>query len=247
MLEIRRLTKNFGGIIATNDLSIAVSAGEFHGIIGPNGAGKTTLVAQISGEIWPTSGAIIFDGEDITSLTPYQRCQKGIARSYQITSVFPDFSCLQNMFIAIQAHRGHSFRFWSDASINPAWRDEACRTLDAVGLGHRIEEIAGKMAYGEQRQLELAMALAGTPKLLILDEPMAGIAGEEAGRIVRLLEGLKRRYTIVLVEHDMDVVFGLADRISVLVYGSCLMTGSPDEVRNDQEVQEVYLGDDKAL
>ncbi len=244
LLETRGLVKRFGGVVATDDLSLAVRPGEIHAVIGPNGAGKTTLVAQIAGELKPTAGEIRFAGEDVTSLPVHARSARGLARSYQITSVLRGFSALDNVALAVQAHDGHSFRFWRRARADRALRDPARAILESVGLGGRGEVIAANLAHGEQRQLEIAMALATRPRLLLLDEPMAGMGPEESERMVELLGRLKGRETILLIEHDMDVVFALADRITVLVYGRAIASGRPPEIRANREVREAYLGED---
>ena len=244
MLQIRQLTKRYGGLLATDQLSLSLAAGELHAIIGPNGAGKTTLIAQLSGEVAPDSGAIEFDGHDITALLPAQRALRGLARSYQITSVFPEFSVLENVTLAMQAHRGHSFGFWTPMLAQPALVEPAMRANAQAGLSQRCSSKVSELAHGERRQLELAMVLVAEPKLLLLDEPMAGMSHQESGNVVRLLQGLKGRYTMLLVEHDMDAVFALADRISVMVYGRIIASGTPDDIRNNQEVKIAYLGEE---
>jgi branched-chain amino acid transport system ATP-binding protein len=244
MLQIRQLTKRYGGLLATDQLSLSLAAGELHAIIGPNGAGKTTLIAQLSGEVAPDSGAIEFDGHDITALLPAQRALRGLARSYQITSVFPEFSVLENVTLAMQAHRGHSFGFWTPMLAQPALVEPAMRAIAQAGLSQRCSSKVSELAHGERRQLELAMVLVAEPKLLLLDEPMAGMSHQESGNVVRTLQGLKGRYTMLLVEHDMDAVFALADRISVLVYGRIIASGTPDDIRNNEEVKIAYLGEE---
>ena len=244
MLQIRQLTKRYGGLLATDQLSLSLAAGELHAIIGPNGAGKTTLIAQLSGEVAPDSGAIEFDGHDITALLPAQRALRGLARSYQITSVFPEFSVLENVTLAMQAHRGHSFGFWTPMLAQPALVEPAMRAIAQAGLSQRCSSKVSELAHGERRQLELAMVLVAEPKLLLLDEPMAGMSHQESGNVVRTLQGLKGRYTMLLVEHDMDAVFALADRISVMVYGRIIASGTPDDIRNNEEVKIAYLGEE---
>ena len=244
MLQIRQLTKRYGGLLATDQLSLSLEAGELHAIIGPNGAGKTTLIAQLSGEVVPDSGAIEFDGHDITALLPAQRALRGLARSYQITSVFPEFSVLENVTLAMQAHRGHSFGFWTPMLAQPALVEPAMRAIAQAGLSQRCSSKVSELAHGERRQLELAMVLVAEPKLLLLDEPMAGMSHQESGNVVRTLQGLKGRYTMLLVEHDMDAVFALADRISVMVYGRIIASGTPDDIRNNEEVKIAYLGEE---
>jgi branched-chain amino acid transport system ATP-binding protein len=244
LLRVSELRKSFGALRASDGISFDVQPGETHAVIGPNGAGKTTFISQLAGNLRPDSGRITFAGEDITELPAPRRARKGLARSFQITSVYPEFSALQNVALAIQAHAGHSFRFWRDARRDPALTGPARKVLQDVGLSDRLEVLAANLAHGEQRQLEVAMALATGPRLLLLDEPMAGMGTEESQRMIALLSSLKRRQTIILVEHDMDAVFRLADRISVLVYGRVVATGTPEEVRANPEVRGAYLGED---
>jgi branched-chain amino acid transport system ATP-binding protein len=243
LLETVALTKRFGGLVATSDVSLALATGEIHAIIGPNGAGKTTLIGQLSGELRPDAGMIRFAGADISSLGPARRAALGIARSFQITSIFRDFTALDNVALAVQARAGHSFRFWHAARSDPELRDPAFAVLREVGLGERAEWLAGSLSHGEKRALELAMVLATSPRLLLLDEPMAGMGPEESAAMVTLLAGLKGRFAIVLVEHDMDAVFALADRITVMVYGRVIASGAPEAVRADPEVRRAYLGE----
>jgi len=243
LLSARKLFKRYGGLTATDQFDLDVNSGEIHAIIGPNGAGKSTLVGQLSGEIQPDAGQILLDGQDITHERIEQRALRGIARSYQITSVLPEFSALQNVMLAVQAHQGHSFRFWSPTWSQASLTEPAQEALEQVGLAERMHISAAAMAHGEQRQLELAMALAGKPRLLLLDEPMAGMSQSESARMTDLLLSLKGRYGIVLVEHDMDAVFRLADRITVLVYGRGIACGAPAEIRNNPDVKAAYLGD----
>jgi len=244
LLETRGLVKRFGGLPATNGVSLGVAAGELHAIIGPNGAGKTTLIAELAGEIAPDGGRIFLDGADISALGVAERAAIGIARSFQITSIFREFSVLDNVALAVQAHTGHSFRFWAKARRDPQLRDPARGILGDVGLGQRAELPAATLSHGEKRALEIAIALATRPRLLLLDEPMAGMGPQDAAGMVRLLASLKRKMTIVLVEHDMDAVFALADRISVLVDGRVIATGAPAEIRADAEVRRAYLGEE---
>ena len=246
MLEVAALSKRFGGIVASDHLSLAVAAGELHAVIGPNGAGKTTLISLLAGELAAQSGSIWFDGSDITSLPVYRRSAIGIARSFQITSLFPDFTALDNVALAVQARAGHSFRFWRNALRDPALRDPARAQLARVGLADRADEVAVRLSHGEHRQLELAVALAGRPRMLLLDEPMAGLGPEESSRMVALLRELKRELTILLIEHDMDAVFALADRITVLVYGRVIASGAPADIRANQQVRDAYLGEAEA-
>jgi branched-chain amino acid transport system ATP-binding protein len=244
LLEVRGLTKSFGGLIATNRVDFQILEGETHAIIGPNGAGKTTLIAQLAGDLSPDAGTIAFAARDITGLTAPARSRLGLARSFQITSVFRDFTALDNVALAVQAHAGHSFRFWRPARREDVLRAPARSVLESVGLGSRADVLAANLAHGEQRQLEIAMALATRPRLLLLDEPMAGMGAEESQRMIELLQSLKGRQTILLVEHDMDAVFALADRISVMVYGRLIATGSPEHIRENAEVREAYLGEE---
>ncbi|HVC10699.1 MAG TPA: ABC transporter ATP-binding protein, partial [Burkholderiales bacterium] len=225
LLEVTGLSKSFGALHATDQVQLHVLEGETHAIIGPNGAGKTTLIGQLAGDLRPDAGRIRFAGEDITALDAPARSRRGFARSFQITSVYRDFSALDNVALAVQAHAGHSFRFWRPARGDEALRAPARAVLQQVGLGSRADVPAANLAHGEQRQLEIAMALATRPRLLLLDEPVAGMGAEESQRMVRFLAALKGRETIILVEHDMDAVFTLADRISVLVYGRIIATG----------------------
>ena len=244
MLKVRGLAKSFGALRATDGVDLDVVEGEMHAIIGPNGAGKTTLISQLAGNLRPDSGSIRFGGEDITTLAAPRRVRKGLARSFQITSIYPEFSALQNVALAVQAHAGHSFRFWHAAATDPQLTEPAFQILDEVGLSERKDVLASNLAHGEQRQLEVAMVLATRPRLMLLDEPMAGMGTEESQRMIELLGGLKRKQTIVLVEHDMDAVFRLADRISVLVYGRIIATESPEKIRLNEEVRRAYLGED---
>ena len=244
LLQVSDLRKSFGALRASDGITFDVKAGETHAVIGPNGAGKTTFISQLAGNLRPDSGRIRFAGEDITELPAPRRARKGLARSFQITSVYPEFSALQNVALAIQARAGHSFRFWRDARRDPALTGPAMKILEQVGLGERTGVLAGNLAHGEQRQLEVAMALATGPRLLLLDEPMAGMGIEESQRMIALLSSLKGRQTLILVEHDMDAVFRLADRISVLVYGRMIATGTPEHIRASPEVRAAYLGED---
>jgi branched-chain amino acid transport system ATP-binding protein len=246
LLQVENLAKRFGGIVATDNLTLSVAAGELHAVIGPNGAGKTTLIAQLSGQLKSDSGRVRFDGSDITGLPMDRRSRLGLARSFQVTSLFPDLSVLDNVALAVQAHAGHSFRFWRDARGEPELREPAHAALARVGLSARADLPASLLSHGEHRQLELAMALAGNPRLLLLDEPMAGLGPEESARMVGTLRALKRELTILLVEHDMDAVFALADRITVLVYGRVIATGSPADIRANAAVRDAYLGEAEA-
>ena len=243
-LKIDTLVKRYGGLLATDHVSLELAPGELHAIIGPNGAGKTTLIGQLGREVTPGSGSIEFNGSDITSLPPAQRALRGLARSYQITSVFPEFTVLENVVLAMQAHCGHSFGFWKPVLQQKELVDPALHAIGQAGLSHRAQTHVSELAHGERRQLELAMVLVAEPKLLLLDEPMAGMSHQESGKVVQMLQGLKGRYTMLLVEHDMDAVFALADRISVLVYGRIIASGTPQEIRANQDVRTAYLGDE---
>ena len=244
ILEVRELRKAFGALAATDGVSLDLREGETHAIIGPNGAGKTTLIGQLAGNLKPDAGQIRFAGEDVTALSAPARARKGFARSFQITSIYREFTALDNVALAVQAHAGHSFRFWRPAREEAALRKPAQAVLDEVGLGARAGVLAANLAHGEQRQLEVAMALATRPRLLLLDEPVAGMGLDESQRMVQFLSSLKGRRSIILVEHDMDAVFTLADRISVLVYGRIIASGTPEEVRANVEVRRAYLGED---
>jgi branched-chain amino acid transport system ATP-binding protein len=244
LLETRNLRKSFGALVATDGVDFDVREGETHAVIGPNGAGKTTFIKQISGELQPDAGEVRFSGEDITALPAPRRSRKGLARSFQITSIYREFSALDNVALAVQAQEPHSFRFWRPAREDLALTGPANRILEEIGLDKRKDILAANLSHGEQRQLEIAMALATRPRLLLLDEPMAGMGTEESQRMIALLAALKGQKTIVLVEHDMDAVFSLADRISVLVYGRIIATGAPQEIRANPEVRAAYLGED---
>lgn len=244
ILRTQSLTKRYGALVVTDNVSLDIAAGELHAIIGPNGAGKTTLINQLSGELPAHSGRIWFNGADVTSRPIHERARLGLLRSYQITSIFEEFSVLENATFSAFASRRHAYRFWAPMLRDAQARDAALQALDDTGLTHRLHVAAGELGYGERRQLELAMSLAAGPRFLLLDEPMAGMSVQESDAVVTLLQRLKRKYTILLVEHDMDAVFALADRISVLVYGRVLFTGTPEEIRNHPEVRAVYLGEE---
>ena len=244
VLRIERLSKNFGGLRVTDDVTLDVLPGELHAVIGPNGAGKTTLINQVSGLLASDAGRIVFGGEDVTDLPMHRRAERGLARSFQITSILPRFSVLENVALAVQARRGSSFSFFGRAADEEALNAPALAALAQVGLVGRAADLAGELSHGEKRALELAIALAMEPKLLLLDEPMAGTGHDESERLVTVLRGLKGRFPMVLVEHDMTAVFALADRISVLIYGRILASGTPDEVRADRQVVSAYLGDE---
>jgi len=244
LLQIRELSKNFGSITACQKVSLEVHPGEIHALIGPNGAGKTTLLNQIAGDLAPDSGQIFFNGRDITRLPLYRRSNLGLARSYQITSVFPQLSVAENLLLAIQAQHGHSFRFWRRGLSVPRLRDALLPALARVGLSERADMIAGNLSHGEKKQLEVGMALACNPRLLLLDEPMAGMGPGGTVELSKLIRKLKESMTILLVEHDMETIFALADRMTVLVYGEVVTTGTADEIRNNPLVRQAYLGDE---
>jgi branched-chain amino acid transport system ATP-binding protein len=243
LLRVDNLVRRFGGIVATDHVCLDVGRGELHAIIGPNGAGKTTLISQLTGHLPPHSGSIHLNGRDISALPAWRRSALGLARSFQITSLLPDLTAADNVALAAQAHAGHSFRFFANARKETRLREAAHAALERVGLSPRADVVVSKLSHGEQRQLELAVALASRPQLLLLDEPMAGLGVTESARMVMLLKELRREVSIVLVEHDMDAVFALADRISVLVYGRVIAVGAPDAIRQNDEVKRAYLGD----
>ncbi len=246
LLQVDGLTKRFGGVVAADAIALDIAAGECHAVIGPNGAGKTTLIGLLAGEIAPERGSIRFDGRDVTAVAVHRRSQLGLARSFQITSLFADFTALDNVALAVQARSGHSFQFWQDARRQAALREPALQALDAVGLAARADARVDRLSHGEQRQLEIAVALAGKPRLLLLDEPMAGLGADESARMVAMLRRLKGDVTMLLIEHDMETVFALADRITVLVYGRVIASGDPLAVRADAAVREAYLGEQDA-
>ncbi|MBW7902602.1 MAG: ABC transporter ATP-binding protein [Rhodocyclaceae bacterium] len=245
LLETHALCKRFGGLLATDSVSLSVRRGECHALIGPNGAGKTTLIGQLSGSLRPDAGVVRFDGRDVTCLGAHQRAMLGFARSFQITSILNDFSVLDNVGVALQAVSGSSFAFWRPVAAETALSTEATAILDKVGLAGLASRRARDLSHGEHRQLEIALALATRPQLMLLDEPMAGMGPDESERMVRLITELKGRYTILLVEHDMDAVFRLADRISVLVAGRVIATGTVDEIRANDAVKCAYLGEEE--
>ena len=244
LLKVDGLVKRFGGLLATDHAHLAVQRGELHALIGPNGAGKTTLIQQLSGALAPTAGQVWFDGADITHTPMHQRVARGLVRSYQITSIFKRLSVWDNLALAVQARSGSSFAFWRAARAERQRYEQAAEVADRVGLGPRLLADAGDLSHGEQRQLEVGLALAVSPQLLLLDEPMAGMGPDETERMVALLTSLKGHTTLLLVEHDMDAVFRLADRISTLVAGRVIATGTPDHIRQHPEVKRAYLGDE---
>jgi branched-chain amino acid transport system ATP-binding protein len=243
VLEITNLEKQFGGIKAVDKVNLTVKENQIHAIIGPNGAGKTTLISQVAGELKPDGGKIRFCGEDVTYLRSDQRARRGLARSFQITSVMLPMTLLENVIMAVQSRKGHSFRFWRGVLSDSELIDEAMQALQTVGLDSRADRVASEVSHGEHRQLEIAMAIAMEPKLLLLDEPMAGMGPEESAALVAVLQQIKKEKTILLIEHDMEAVFSLADQISVLVYGRIIATGSKEEIRANPEVQSAYLGE----
>ena len=243
LLSLDRVVKRFGGIIASDDVSLDVQPREVHAVIGPNGAGKTTLVAQISGLLAPDGGRILFDGVDVTRTSAAERSALGLARTFQVTSIFRQFTALENVLLAVQARTGHSYRFWKRTREDVALREPAMATLEQLGLADRWNIAAGSLAHGEQRSLEIAIALATRPKLILLDEPTAGMGPEDSERIKQKLNQLREHYAMLLIEHDMDAVFRLSDRVTVMVYGRSIATGTPAEIRENEEVRRAYLGD----
>lgn len=245
ILRLTGLRKHFGGLAVTDDVSLDVLPGEIHAVIGPNGAGKTTLINLVSGTLAPDEGRVEFAGRDVTRLSFPRRVRAGLARSFQITTLIPGFSALENVALAVQARSGSSFRFVWPAAREDALNEEAMAALAQVGLGDRAGAMAGALSHGEKRQLEIAVAIATAPRLLLLDEPLAGAGPEETERLVALLRRLKERYAVLLVEHDMQAVFALADRISVLVYGRVIASGRAEAIRGNPEVRAAYLGEDE--
>ena len=247
LLQLQSLVKRYGGLVATNNLSLDILPNEIHAIIGPNGAGKTTLIHQISGAIAPNEGKIIFGGIDITGVSMHGRVAMGLARSYEITNVFQSLSVVDNLSLAIQARTGSSMRFWRKAISEHALYAEAQAYAAQIGLADKAQTLASALAHGEQRQLELGLTLATQPKLLLLDEPMAGTGHEESEKMLELIQALRGKASVILIEHDMDAVFKLADRISVLVAGCIVATGDADYIRQHPEVKKAYLGDELSI
>jgi len=243
LLYVESLTKNFGGLVALDHTSLSVQTGEIHALIGPNGAGKTTLIHHISGAMHADAGRIVFDGHDVTQLPLHQRARQGLVRSYQITSVFPHLSVQDNLALAILATERSGFGFWRNASRDRARFSQADTMAERIGLSDHRMRAAGALSHGAQRQLEVGLVLCTNPKLMLLDEPMAGMGPDESQRMVELLKSLRGNTTIVLVEHDMDAVFRLADTISVLVSGRVVASGNAEQIKNDVAVQHAYLGD----
>ena len=246
MLELENVSKHFGGLVATDSVTLAVRPGEVHALIGPNGAGKTTLVAQIAGDLASDGGTIRFDGADVTRAPQHERVRAGLARSYQVTSIFGSFSVLDNLALAVQARSGSSFSFWRPVASESALAGEARAIAAQIGLAGREDAVAATLAHGEQRALEVGLALATRPRLVLLDEPMAGLGPEESRAMIALVERVRERAAVLLVEHDMDAVFRLADRISVLVSGRVIASGAPEAIRADAEVRKAYLGESAA-
>jgi branched-chain amino acid transport system ATP-binding protein len=249
LLAAHALRKRFGGVAATDGVALEVDAGEIHALIGPNGAGKTTLIAQLSGALAPDSGRIVFGGRDVTSMSQSGRVRIGLARSYQVTTLFGAFSVLENVALAVQARSGHSMSFWQPVAREARLFEEAAALVRGIGLAGREAVPAAQLAHGEQRALEVGLALATRPRLLLLDEPMAGMGPEESARMLALIQGLREtdpELAVLLIEHDMDAVFRLADRISVLVSGRVVASGTPAEIRADAGVRRAYLGEDSA-
>ena len=243
LLKVNGLTKSFGGLVALDQTDLALQSHEIHALIGPNGAGKTTLIHHISGAMQADAGQILFDGHDVTQLALHQRARLGLVRSYQVTSVFPDLSVQDNLALAILASEGNGFRFWGAASSDRARYAQADEMAERIGLAHHRMQAAGALSHGAQRQLEVGLVLCTNPKLMLLDEPMAGMGPDESQRMVELLQSLRGATSILLVEHDMDAVFRLADTISVLVSGRVVATGNAAQIKNDVAVQHAYLGD----
>lgn len=246
-LTVTDLCKHYGALKVTDHVSLDVAPGEIHAIIGPNGAGKTTLIAQLSGQLGSDSGSVRLGDRDITHVPMPERVRLGLARSFQITSVLPSFTALENVALAVQARHGSSFRFFGAVSGEETLNATAMTALREAGLDHRASVQAKSLSHGEHRRLELAIALATEPKVLLLDEPLAGVGGEDAEGLVENIARLKGRITMVLIEHDMDAVFALADRVSVLVYGRIIATGTPDEIRSDPQVRAAYLGEEEEI
>jgi len=243
LLHVDQLVKRFGGLAATDHATLQVKAGECHALIGPNGAGKTTLIHQISGALQPDSGRLLLGGEDITHLSMAARVHLGLVRSYQITNIFPKLSVLDNLALACQAHDGNSFSFWRATSGESQRTPRAQAVAERVGLAHRLAQAAGSLSHGEQRQLEVGLALAAEPQLMLLDEPMAGMGPDESERMVNLLQSLRGETTLLLIEHDMDAVFRLADTVSVLVAGRIIASGDAAHIQSHPDVKRAYLGD----
>ena len=242
LLYVESLTKNFGGLVALDQTSLSVQAGEIHALIGPNGAGKTTLINLLSGDLQVNAGNILFEGNEITGLKSYQISQRGIARSYQKSNIFLMFTAFENCRLAAQSRLPHSMHFFLNPDTCSAVNEVAHAALATAGLSGRIDTIAGALSHGERRQLEVAMTLATVPKLLLLDEPLAGMGADESTRMVELLRKLSANHSILVVEHDVDAIFAMADVLTVMVNGMVLASGSPDSIRSDPKVQSAYFG-----
>jgi len=245
LLRIDQLVKHYGAICVTDHVNLTVNAGEIHAVIGPNGAGKTTLINQITGEVASDAGTIRFEGQDITRWPVAKRARSGMSRSFQINSLIPAFTARENVLLAVQAARGHNFYFFKPLASQTDLLNEADEFLARVGLEQQANDLVSELAYGQQRLVEVAIAMASHPKLLLLDEPMAGLGPTESERMIELLGRLRQDYGMLLVEHDMEAVFALADRISVLVYGQVLLCDTPANVRHNAKVREAYLGDEE--
>jgi branched-chain amino acid transport system ATP-binding protein len=246
VLSLKNVSKRFGGVVAVDAVSLDVRAGEVHALIGPNGAGKTTLIGLISGSLPGNEGEMLFLENNLMRWKAHDRVRAGLARSYQITSIFKRFSVLDNLALAVQARSGSSFRFWQPVESETALFDEARAIAAQVGLSQKLSSVGMELSHGEQRALEVGLALATRPKLVLLDEPMAGMGPEESQHMIALIARIRAQVTVLLVEHDMDAVFRLADRISVMVNGRLIATGAPHEIRNHPEVRKAYLGDELA-
>lgn len=244
-LQTQALVKRYGGLLATDNVSMSLNPGEVHAIIGPNGAGKTTLIGQLGGELQPDSGEVFMHGKCVTPLPAEERALLGLARSYQISSAFQEFTVLECVTLARQAHCGHSFGTWRALLKHSQLVDFAEQAITQAGLNYRINHQVSELAHGERRQLELAMVLVSQPKVLLLDEPMAGMSHQESMKVVDLLASLKGQYSLLLVEHDMQAVFALADTISVLVNGAIIASGNPESIRQNPDVRSAYLGDEE--
>lgn len=246
LLEARQLVKRFGGLAATDRVSISVAPGEIHGLIGPNGAGKSTLIHLLSGSLKPDSGSLWLDGTDISRLPAHRRAGAGLSRSFQITNTFRELSVRENLLLAVQACTGSSFRFYKRRNSEQILHERALDLAHECAIEAAVlDQPAGTLPHGEQRKLEFALTLASSPKILLLDEPMAGMGPDETQRLTELIESMRGRYAMLLVEHDMQAVFRLADRVSVLVAGRIIASGTPDEIRADASVIKAYLGDDE--
>lgn len=243
VMSTQNLAKRFGGIVASDGVSFELREGEIHGLIGPNGAGKTTFIAQLAGLLRPDSGVIRLRGRDITRAGTVQRARDGLSRTFQITSIFPDFTVFENVLLAKLAHVGHCFRFWSPVRADLGLAEQVLETLGQLSLQHCRDVKAAALSHGERRLLEIAIAIAGAPSVLLLDEPTSGLGSRESEEVKRLLHAWRGRYSILLVEHDMDAVFRLCDRVSVMASGRLIASGTPAEIKSSEEVQRAYLGD----